>query len=131
MSNSKKYVLEIAARHGLVLKEETLEFNESGLDFQVVFAMDSQKNKWVLRLPRRKDVMLRTKEEKKVLDLVNGHVTLFEAPRWIIYSNKLIAYKKLNGVPAGTIDYEIQNYVWELDINNVPDCFYETLGKAL
>lgn len=131
MSNTKKTVLEIAAKHGLVIKEETLEFNESGLDFQVVFAIDMQENEWVLRLPRREDVMPRTKEEKKVLDLVNEHITLFEAPNWIIYSNEMIAYKKLNGVPAGTIDHVIQNYVWELDINNVPDCFYQTLGKAL
>ena len=68
---------------------------------------------------------------QKVLDLVNQHITLFEAPNWKIYSDDLIAYKKLKGVPAGTIDHEIQNYVWELDINNVPECFYKTLGKVL
>jgi macrolide phosphotransferase len=121
----------IAARHGLLLKEGTLEFDESGLDFQVVFAVDREENIWVLRLPRREDVMPRTKGEKKVLDLVNEHIILFEAPKWMIYTNELIAYKKLTGVPAGTIDHEIQNYVWELDINNVPDCFYQTLGEAL
>ncbi|MGG3804116.1 macrolide 2'-phosphotransferase [Metabacillus fastidiosus] len=127
----KETVLDIAARYGLVLKEETLEFNESGLDFQVVFALDQQENEWVLRLPRREDVMPRTSAEKKALDLVNEHIIEFEVPNWTIYTNELIAYKKLNGVPAGTIDHEIQNYIWELDINNVPDCFYETLGKAL
>lgn len=131
MSNSKNTVLEIAARQGLILNQDTLEFNESGLDFQVVFAVDQQENEWVLRLPRREDVMPRTKEEKKALDLVNEQITVFEAPNWSIYTNDLIAYKKLNGVPAGTIDHEVQNYVWELDINNVPDCFYQTLGKVL
>ncbi|MCM3763245.1 macrolide 2'-phosphotransferase [Alkalihalobacillus oceani] len=131
MSNSNKVLLELAARHGLALKEETLTFNESGLDFQVAFAIDRQENEWVLRLPRRKDVMPRTAEEKKALDLVNEYLTVFEAPNWLIYTNELIAYKKLSGVPAGTIDHEIQNYVWEMDITNVPDCFYQTLGKAL
>ena len=131
MSNSKKTVLEIAARQGLFLNPDSLEFNESGLDFQVVFAVDQQEKEWVLRLPRREDVMPRTKEEKKALDLVAEHITVFEAPYWSIYSDELIAYKKLTGVPAGTIDHAIQNYVWVLDINNVPDCFYKTLGKAL
>lgn len=131
MSHSKKTVLEIASRHGLFLNQDTLEFNESGLDFQVVFAVDQQENQWVLRLPRREDVMPRTKEEKKALDLVNEHINVFEAPNWSIYTSELIAYKKLNGVPAGTINHEIQNYVWELDIGNVPECFYQTLGKAL
>ncbi|GIO24790.1 macrolide 2'-phosphotransferase [Oceanobacillus sp. J11TS1] len=131
MSNSKNEVLELASKHGLILNKDTLVFNESGLDFQVVFAVDQLEDEWVLRLPRRDDVMPRTREEKKALDLVNEQITVFEAPNWSIYTNDLIAYKKLNGVPAGTIDHDIQNYVWELDINNVPECFYQTLGKAL
>ncbi|GKU84392.1 macrolide 2'-phosphotransferase [Niallia sp. NCCP-28] len=131
MSKMKNEVLEIAEKHGLLLKKDTLIFDESGLDFQVVFAVDQQKNSWVLRIPRREDVMPRTKEEKKALDLVNETITVFQAPKWSIYTNELIAYKKLNGVPAGTIDHKIHNYVWEIDINNVPECFYQTLGKAL
>lgn len=131
MSKTEKEVLELAYREGLHLNSDSLEFNESGMDFQVVFAVDQQENEWVLRLPRREDVMPRTTEEKKALDLVNEHITVFEVPNWTIYTNELIAYKKLNGIPAGTIDHEIQNYVWELNIVNVPDCFYNTLGKAL
>lgn len=131
MSRTLKQVIEIAKKHGLNLKEDTLTFNESGLDFQVVFALDLKGNEWVLRLPRREDVMIRTKAEKHALDLVNQHIATFEVPNWSIYADELIAYKKLKGVPAGTIDHEIQNYVWEIDINNVPDCFHKTLGKVL
>lgn len=131
MNNSKQAILEIAVRHGMDLQQESLEFDESGLDFQVVFATDQQGKEWVLRLPRREDVMPRTEVEKKVLDVVNEHVTVFEAPNWTIYTNELIAYEKLTGVPAGTINHDIQNYVWKLDIHHVPDCFYGTLGKAL
>ncbi|WP_026477502.1 macrolide 2'-phosphotransferase [Alkaliphilus transvaalensis] len=131
MSRTLKQVIEIAKKHGLNLKEDTLTFNESGLDFQVVFALDLKGNEWVLRLPRREDVMIRTKAEKQALDLVNQHIATFEVPNWSIYADELIAYKKLKGVPAGTIDHEIQNYVWEIDINNVPDCFHKTLGKVL
>lgn len=131
MSKSKREVIEIASKHGLDIKEDTLVFNESGLDFLVVFATDQQGKEWVLRLPRREDVMPRTKLEKQALDLLNQNGTKFQAPNWSIYTEELIAYKKLDGTPAGTIDHEIQNYVWEIDINNVPDCFHESLGRVL
>ena len=36
MSKDMKQVIEIAKKHNLILKEETMQFNESGLDFQVV-----------------------------------------------------------------------------------------------
>lgn len=131
MSKTKKEVLEIAKKHGLKLKENTLTFNESGLDFQVVFATDLEENEWALRIPRRQDVMLKTKVEKQILDLVNQYITSFQAPNWSIYTDELIAYKKLNGVPAGTIDHEIQNYIWEIDEKNVPKNFDKTLGEIL
>jgi hypothetical protein len=38
MSKNLKQVMETAKKHRLNLKEETLELNESGLDFQVAFA---------------------------------------------------------------------------------------------
>lgn len=131
MSKDMKQVIEIAKKHNLILKEETMQFNESGLDFQVVFALDESGIDWVLRLPRREDVMPRTRVEKLALDLVNQYVKSFQAPNWIIYSDELIAYKKLDGVPAGTIDHNIGNYVWEIDINNVPPSFHMSLGRVL
>lgn len=130
MSKTKEEVIKLAKKHGMYIIEDTLVFNESGLDFQVVFATDVEGNDWVLRFPRREDVIPRTKPEKKALDLVNNYIT-FEAPNWSIYTDELIAYKKLNGVPAGTIDMEIQNYVWEIDEKNTPKCYHETLGKTL
>ena len=131
MSKDMKQVIEIAKKHNLILKEETMQFNESGLDFQVVFALDESGVDWVLRLPRREDVMPRTRVEKQALDLVNQYAKSFQAPNWIIYTDELIAYKKLSGVPAGTIDHNIGNYVWEIDINNVPPSFHMSLGRVL
>ncbi|QUH25796.1 macrolide 2'-phosphotransferase [Serpentinicella alkaliphila] len=131
MSRTKEEVVEIAKKHGLKIKEDILKFNESGLDFQVVFAIDLEGNEWVLRFPRREDVMSKTIMEKKALDLVNRYITTFEAPNWSIYTGELIAYKRLNGYPAGTIDHEIQNYIWKIDINNVPHSFHQTLGRVL
>lgn len=131
MSNEIKQVAEIAKKHNLSVKEETMQFNESGLDFQVVFAQDENGTDLVLRLPRREDVMPRTKVEKQTLDLVNQYAKSFQAPNWVIYTDELIAYKKLDGMPAGTIDHNIGNYVWEIDINNVPEPFYKSLGRVL
>lgn len=131
MSKTKIEVIEIATKHGLNIKEDTLVFNESGIDFQVVFALDNNGDEWTLRLPRREDVMPRTQVEKQALDLINQYAKSFQAPKWTIYTDELIAYKKLDGVPAGTIDHEIGNYIWEIDINNVSDSFHETLGSVL
>lgn len=131
MTKNIKHVIEITKKHHLILKEETMQFNESGLDFQVVFAQDESGAEWALRLPRREDVMPRTKVEKQALDLVNQCAEHFQAPNWIIYTDELIAYRKLDGVPAGTIDHNIGNYVWEIDINNVPESFHKSLGRVL
>ena len=126
----KQQAAQIARKYGLKVKEESLVFNQSGLDFLVVYAEDDKCEEWVLRFPRREDVMPRTSIERKALDLVNKYVT-FQTPVWSVYEDDLIAYKKLTGVPAGTIDPEIQNYVWEMDYENVPEQFHQTLAKAL
>lgn len=131
MSKTKNEVIEISVKNGLLLKEDTLVFNESGLDFQVVFAIDQNEKEWVLRLPRREDVMPRTKVEKSALDLINENITTFQAPNWAIYSEDLIAYKKLDGVPAATMNTQTYSYTWEIDEKNVPACFHMTLGKVL
>ncbi|SCC24607.1 Macrolide 2-phosphotransferase II [Bacillus cereus] len=127
---NKPKAVEIARKYGLEVKEESIIFNESGLDFLVAYAEDYKGEEWVLRFPRRDDVMPRTIVEKKALDLVYKYAT-FQVPVWSLYKNDLIAYKKLTGVPAGTIDPEIQNYLWEMDYENVPERFHQTLAKAL
>lgn len=131
MGKTKEQVIDIVEKYNIRLKDDTLVFNESGLDFQVVFATDLLGTEWVLRFPRRQDVIPRTKLEKNVLDIVNQYISIFQSPNWSIYTEELIAYQKLKGVPAGTIDPEKQEYVWEIDINNVPAIFHQTLAKSL
>lgn len=131
MEKNKEQVMDIMENYNIKLNNDTLVFNESGLDFQVVFVTDQLGNEWVLRFPRRQDVIPKTKMEKNILDIVNQYISLFQSPIWSIYTEELIAYKKLDGVPAATIDPEQQAYVWEIDINNVPAIFHQTLGKAL
>lgn len=105
MNDEIKEILKLAKSHQLLLDQASLQFNESGLDFRAVFARDKQGTDWVLRLSRRADVFPRTGIEKLALDLVNLHCRSFQAPNWLIYTDTLIAYKRLDGVPAGTIDH--------------------------
>ncbi|TYS58594.1 phosphotransferase [Sutcliffiella horikoshii] len=130
MTFTKEKVIEIAKDNGLDILADSLTYNESGLDFLVVFAEDAKGEEWVLRFPRREDVMASTNKEKLTLELIGTKLNV-EAPNWKIYTDSLIAYKKLSGVPAATIDSEAQAYVWVLDEKNVPSVFNETLAEAL
>lgn len=62
-----EHTLKLAEKHGLRLKRKHAEINESGMDFQVVFAEDEAGKSWVLRKPRRDDVIERAVYEGKVL----------------------------------------------------------------
>ncbi|WP_078394960.1 macrolide 2'-phosphotransferase [Shouchella patagoniensis] len=127
---NKQNVKQLANEHGIQIVETTIKLNESGLDFQVAHAEDTTGQKWILRIPRRADSMRSAEIEKAVLDTVNKHVS-FQSPLWVIYTNELIAYKQLSGVPAGTVDPENQNYIWELDVENIPDSYHKSLGHVL
>ncbi|MFC2947460.1 macrolide 2'-phosphotransferase [Virgibacillus sediminis] len=123
-------VSEIAKKHGLIIREDFIEFHESGLDFHVAFAHDVEGSQWVLRIPRRPDVLPQAAKEKKILDLVVPHLSV-AAPEWEIFSNELIAYKLLSGFPVGTIDPEEKAYIWAIDEENVPIIYHETLARSM
>lgn len=123
-------IVKIAAQYGLNIQPETITLNDSGLDFQVAFAKDDHDKYWVLRIPRRSDVYQRTQSEKQTVDFLQEHVS-FEVPKWKVHEADLIAYPKLNGVAAATIDPQIQNYVWEIEHKPVPDNFVNTLAEVL
>jgi macrolide phosphotransferase len=123
-------VLELSYRNGLSIREDSLEFNESGLDFQVVLATDTEGARWVLRFPRREDVLPSMDKEKRTLDLVAPLLSA-EVPRWMISTDELIAYRALNGRPTGTIDAKAKAYIWEIDPANLPDLFHESLAESM
>ncbi|MBM7097986.1 macrolide 2'-phosphotransferase [Bacillus sp. H-16] len=130
MENKTEQIIRLAKKNGITIEGESLHINESGLDFQVAFAKDQNGEQWVLRLPRRKDVIPSIQKEKKILTLAASQVHV-EVPEWKVCTDELIAYKRLTGKPAGTVDHEIQNYVWEIDLENIPEVFHQTLGEAL
>jgi macrolide phosphotransferase len=127
---SQQEVLDLAHQNGLDLQEDSLQFNESGLDFQVVLATDTDGERWILRLPRREDVLLSIDKEKRTLELIAPLLSV-EVPRWTVCTDELIAYRALNGVPMGTIDPVAKAYVWEIDPANVPDRFHQSLAKGM
>lgn len=127
---SRQEVLDLAHENGLEIEESSIQFNESGLDFQVALATDADGVRWILRLPRREDVLTSVNKEKRTLELIAPLLSV-EVPRWTICTDRLIAYRALNGVPAATIDPEAKAYVWEIDLANVPDRFHESLAKGI
>jgi macrolide phosphotransferase len=127
---SQQEVLELAHQSGLAIEENSIRFNESGLDFQVVFATDAEGTRWVLRLPRREDVLQSVDQEKRTLELVAPSLSV-EVPRWTICTDELITYRALSGVPTGTIDPEAKAYMWEIDIANLPERFYTSLARGI
>jgi len=69
-------MLELAFKNGLTLKPNSMFINESGLDFLAYFAEDEGGIPWVLRQPRRVDVVESTAYERRVLSLVKPRLPL-------------------------------------------------------
>lgn len=123
-------MLGLAETYGLQLKSEGAEINESGMDFQVVFADDESGRRWVLRRPRRDDVIKRAAAEGRVLKMLRGRLQA-EVPEWQIDEPELIAYPMLAGVPAAVIDMEIRNYVWNMKHQPPAEPFVRSLAQTL
>lgn len=123
-------VKQLANHHGLNILDETIKINEYGVDFQVAHAKDQNGENWILRVPRRPESMRHALKEKKALEIIHRHAS-FQVPDWSIFSEDLIAYKQLAGVPAGIVDAEQQGYIWNIDESNVPPEYYHSLGKVL
>jgi macrolide phosphotransferase len=120
----------LARQHGLALQPATFVYNETGLDFQVIQALDENQQPWILRLPRRPDVLARAGNEYKVLQLLQNKLPV-AVPAWHIYTPALIAYPRLAGRPVADIDMEQKQYIWHLDPENLPPAFIASLAKAL
>ncbi|GAB3254544.1 macrolide 2'-phosphotransferase [Arthrobacter pigmenti] len=107
-------VAALAASHGLVIDEASVEFNEAGLDYRVAFARAEDGTTWVMRIPRRDDVAAKIRDEARILDFVKHEVS-FAVPDWRIRSEELVAYPLLPGEPGLTLDAETSEPVWHFD----------------
>lgn len=117
----------IAADHGLDLDTSTITVNEMGLDFRVAIARTSDGDAWVLRLPRRPDVLDRAGVEGRVLRLIAPHLSA-AVPDWLIHTQDLIAYLLLPGEPGLTLTDQGEPQ-WHTDVSS--DAFSESLGDFL
>ncbi|WP_429845557.1 macrolide 2'-phosphotransferase MphJ [Brevibacillus sp. FIR094] len=128
--NNVEQMLAIAKNNGILVDPTTVKVNESGLDFLAIFASTIDGVPWVLRQPRRDDVVETARYEKKVLDLVAKHLSI-EVPDWQIHTSEFIAYPILSGIPMATINMETKNYEWYLNPESLPELCIQTWAEAL
>lgn len=103
----------LAGRHGLHdLKEIT--FNEIGLDFQVAFATAQNGDRWVLRIPRRNDMLSQIEHEAQILALMKRKLKI-SVPDWKCVSSELVAYPLLKNAPALSVDGVTHQMTWNMD----------------
>lgn len=120
-------ITRLAAEHNLDVDPETITVNELGLDFRVaiVDAVDGQR--WVLRIPRRAEVMTRANIEGRVLQRIAPHLPV-AVPDWRIHTDGLIAYPILPGAPGLTLQPD-GTPVWHFDEHS--PVFSDSLGTML
>ncbi|MGO1183776.1 MAG: macrolide 2'-phosphotransferase [Micrococcaceae bacterium] len=120
-------IARLAAEHHLDIVPETVSINELGLDFQVAFAEASDGQHWVLRIPRRADVMPRADVEGRVLRRIAPHLSV-AVPEWRIHTSTLIAYPLLPGEPGLTLQPD-GTPKWHFDEHS--PVFSHSLGTLL
>jgi aminoglycoside phosphotransferase (APT) family kinase protein len=103
-------LIEAARREGLRLVTAQPDFDQTGLDFLVVHARDEEGVPWVVRTPRRMAVVESARVEARVLALVRRHLPV-AVPDWRVHTDEVIAYPRLGGIPAITVDPSV-GVVW-------------------
>lgn len=116
-----------AARNGLSLIGD-ITFNETGLDFRIGFATDATGRRWVLRIPRRDDVIPKIEHEARILELVRSRLPV-QVPEWLVCGPDLVAYPRLNDPMAYELDSATGAARWNVD-RDAP-AFATSLGAVL
>lgn len=119
----------LANKNGLRLNPNGVEINESGMDFLVAFVTDEAGESWVLRKPRRSDVLERAVNEHKVLMLVREQLPI-DVPDWRIFTPELIAYPLLHGKPIATVDPAGGGYIWQFEQQSLSDTARRGVGST-
>ncbi|SFS31120.1 macrolide 2'-phosphotransferase [Saccharopolyspora flava] len=100
---------ELGERHGLRVR--VLEVDETGWDFRVGHAVDAEGTRWVLRVPRRREVRDLIEGERRLLDHLRPRLPV-AVPDWEICTPELIAYRRLPGRPLGPEHPRTLEYQW-------------------
>jgi aminoglycoside phosphotransferase (APT) family kinase protein len=125
-------LLAAARGAGLEVTTTAADLDRSGLDFLVVHGRDADGTPWIVRTPRRAEVAAAATVEARVLSLVRGPLAglaSVEVPHWRFHSAEVIAYPRLPGTPA--ISLETGAPVWNLDAADPGEAFLDSLALAL
>jgi macrolide phosphotransferase len=123
-------ILAAAREHGVPLAAATPELDLSGADFFVVHAMDEEGVPWVVRAPRRADVVERAARERRALVLVAPRLPV-AVPEWRLFSPEVIGYPRLSGDPAAVVDLAAGGYVWRFDEKAPPSNFLDSFADTV
>lgn len=130
MIESAEALLDAARERGLALRAQGVELDTSGADFVVAHAVDEAGTRWVVRSPRRGDVLERAARERRALELVRPRLPV-SVPEWRLFSPEVIAYPRLDGDPAAVVDLDAGGYVWRFDETAPPAAFLDSLAAVL
>ena len=123
-------LIDLARDAGIHLRPDTLWLDESGVDFKVGHAVDTEGTRWILRVPRRAEVRERAALEAAALALLRPRLPV-QVPDWRVATEQLIAYPRLDGAPAATIDAEAGGYAFRFEAADPPTAFTESLGRTI
>lgn len=128
---SPQSLLQAANRAGLPLTTTQSSFDESGLDFLVVHATDAAGARWIVRTPRRPEVYDSSLVEARILKLVLPRLLPVRVPDWRLHTPGVIAYPRLDGTPAVSIE-GLGQASWNIiDPAKPSDLFIESFAKML
>jgi macrolide phosphotransferase len=116
---------ELARRHGLRVR--LVETDETGWDFRVGHAVDEDGVRWMLRVPRRAEVVARAEAERRLLEHLRPRLRV-QLPEWAICTPELIAYRRLPGEPLAPEHPETLEYQWWID---APEEYFARLGEVI
>lgn len=127
-ADAARQLIELAARHGLMVDAEDMRLIEAGLDYRVAFvgAADDGED-WVLRAPRTRHAADKLSGERRVLEFVRSRLSV-AVPVWEVCSDELVAYRRLPGEPGLTLDTNNQP-VWHIEPSS-PE-FATALGRLI
>lgn len=120
-------IIRLAAEHDLEVDPDSLQVTDIGLDFRVAIVSVGGGERWVLRIPRRPDVLDRADTEGRLLSMIGPKLTV-AVPDWQVHSRTLIAYPLLPGEPALTLAADLTPQ-WHVDMASTT--FSATLGEFI
>jgi macrolide phosphotransferase len=124
---------DLATAHGIELDTgdgALLLTGATNADFYSAIGRDRAGQHWVLRAPRRGDVLKSARYEATVLSFVKLRLAI-AIPDWKVHTDKLIAYRMLPGLPAAELDPLMGDLIWRVPKDNPPASFVDDLATTM